>query len=193
MAVAAAHEHQLAERARVEQLARLLQRRMIAMVEADAHQAPRRRARPSITASISATVRRRRLLDQHVLAGLQRAHARSPRAASLVVATMTMSTSARSIAGRQSSVADGARRGARQRFGARAVEIGAGDEPRAGQRRRALPADQAAADDGDARAHLPVPGQAAVRRRRCGAACRRRSRQVVAVRRQRLPTDPTPR
>ena len=69
------------------------ERRMIAMIEPDAHEAPvlarRRRDRPSI----SATVRAGGLLDQHVLAGASTAAVATRASASLVVATMTTSTS----------------------------------------------------------------------------------------------------
>jgi hypothetical protein len=70
VAVAAAHEHQRPERAARHQVVRLLQRRVVAMVEADPHAqvvgAGERHERLDLGHRAS-----RGLLDQHVLAGLE--------------------------------------------------------------------------------------------------------------------------
>ena len=136
VAVAAADEHQLAERAGVEQLARLLQRRVIAVIEADAHQPPRARAPPR-------SPRRSRQPIAPPASRRGRACRPRPRAratsasASLVVATIDdvdvgAVDRGSPVVGRRR-----ARRGARQRLRARrAFDVGAGDEPRA---RRAPP------------------------------------------------------
>ena len=57
MAVAAADEHHLAERAGLEDLARLAEGAVVAVIEADAHQGARCARAASATASSSAAVR----------------------------------------------------------------------------------------------------------------------------------------
>ena len=93
VAVAAAHEHQVAERACVEQLAGLAERGMIAMVEADAHEPATSSGRFDQRIELAQRAAGR-LLDEDVLAGRDEPQCAISASASLVVATMTMSTSA---------------------------------------------------------------------------------------------------
>jgi hypothetical protein len=117
------------------------------MVEADTHETSMRRA-ASMSRSIPVTDRLP-FLDQ-TFAGFDCGSGMSA-SASLVVATMSRPTSARSIAARQSSAR---RPWSCQCFRARAFDVSACHQTGAAERCRAFPSDQAAADNGDAGIHL---------------------------------------
>ena len=128
VAVAAADEHQRPERARVDELARLLERGMIAVVEADAD-ADARAFRPRRSRGRSfVDGARRRLLDQDVLAGLDRRERRSARARRWWWRRSRRRRRSRRTASRQSCAAAAPVAGVPAPRRAPATAIGAGDE-----------------------------------------------------------------
>jgi ABC-type lipoprotein export system ATPase subunit len=142
--VAAAHEHHRTQRAGIENLPRLLQRAMEAMVEAHAHQHAGRRGAACHPIQLGGTPRAR-LLRQHVLS--RRGCARRNRSQLIVRSRHYHDIRATyGLLPRASRRAAGKLR--RQRLGALANHVATRHQPRAGQRTRAPRADEPASNYG---------------------------------------------
>ena len=149
--IPAAHEHHVADRAGLEQLVSLPERRMVTMIESDPHL--RRMATGHADNLIDLAERPRRgLLDEHVLAGL---NGRACNAGKCVIGRGNDDDVDIGSRDRAAPVRKGHGAGIRpgERLGTSDIHISRTDQTGGPQRVRALPADQPASDNRDAATH----------------------------------------